>query len=69
MFPVIVPDQNVKHDVKVEVLRLPILRGDPRTALQYIDQALVIRPDYSDALRDRQIALEMLKAQSTSAGQ
>ena len=44
-----------------------LLRGDPRSALQYIDRALELRPDYPDALIDRQTAIEEIKKQEQSS--
>lgn len=37
-----------------------LLRKDPKKALQYIDEALVLMPDYLEAIHDRDIALKML---------
>jgi tetratricopeptide (TPR) repeat protein len=39
---------------------IALLRNDPKTALQYIDQALKIQPDYDLARQDRDTALRML---------
>lgn len=42
-----------------------LLRNDPKTALEYIDKALEIMPNYEAAIHDRGIALRMLKEQKT----
>jgi len=39
-----------------------MLRGNPRLALQYIDQALLLQPEYPEALHDRAVALAALQA-------
>jgi tetratricopeptide (TPR) repeat protein len=38
-----------------------LLRRNPKKALQFIDRALEIRPDYSQALHDKELALRMLE--------
>lgn len=42
---------------------IALLRNDPKTALEYIDKALEIMPNYEAAIHDREIALRMLKEQ------
>jgi hypothetical protein len=44
-----------------------LLRGNPKLALQYIDQALFWQPEYPEALHDREIALSALKAEENSS--
>jgi tetratricopeptide (TPR) repeat protein len=41
-----------------------LLRNDPSSALNYIDRALEIRPDYEAARNDRTLALRMLQEQA-----
>jgi hypothetical protein len=41
-----------------------MLRGDPQMALQYIDQALKIEPNYSYAKQDKETVLAQLKKQA-----
>jgi hypothetical protein len=43
---------------------IALLRGEPRIALEYIDQALQIAPTYPEALNDKQVALSMLQQQA-----
>jgi tetratricopeptide (TPR) repeat protein len=45
---------------------MALWRGDPQTALQYIDKALFLEPGYQEARNDREVALAMIKAQEKS---
>jgi Flp pilus assembly protein TadD len=40
---------------------IAMLRGEPKVALEYIDQALKIEPEYAEALADKQTALNALR--------
>ena len=43
-----------------------ILKGDPESAIMYIDRALELNPNYEAARHDREIAVRMLEHKKKS---